>query len=69
MVLKGFERRADQGGRRWAKGEVRLKFVVKVNVARLVNTPCLEDTCEQFIHFIHSLYTCWIGRYTIAIQT
>ena len=39
MVLKGLERRADQGGRRWAKGEVRLKFVVKVNVARLVRTP------------------------------
>ena len=39
MVLKGLERRADQGGRRWAKGEVRLKFVVNVNVARLVRTP------------------------------
>jgi hypothetical protein len=35
-VSIGWVRRSDQEGRRWAKGEVALKFVVKVNVARLV---------------------------------
>jgi hypothetical protein len=33
-VPKGLVRSSDQDGRRWAKGEVALKFVVKVNVAR-----------------------------------
>jgi hypothetical protein len=32
-------RRSDQEGRRWAKGDVALKFVVKVNVARVVRVP------------------------------
>lgn len=35
-MLIGWVRRLDQAGRRWAKGEVALKFVVKVNVARVV---------------------------------
>jgi hypothetical protein len=34
IVPKGLVRSSDQDGRRWAKGEVALKFVVKVNVAR-----------------------------------
>ena len=33
-------RRPDQGGRRCAKGELALKFVVKVNVARVVKMLC-----------------------------
>ena len=40
MVSKGALNRPDQGGRRWAKGEVALKFVVKVNVARVVRMLC-----------------------------
>lgn len=36
----GEERRPDQGGRRCANWEVRLKFSVNVNVARDVKTPC-----------------------------
>jgi len=39
MVSMGCESSADHGGRRCAKGEVRLKFVVNVNVASDVNTP------------------------------
>ena len=38
-MSKGCERRLDQDGNRWVYGEVRLKFVVKVNVARDVRIP------------------------------
>jgi hypothetical protein len=38
-VSIGWVRRSDQEGRRWAKGEVALKFVVKVNVAKVVRVP------------------------------
>lgn len=40
MVSKGLVRRPDQGGRRCANGELALKFVVKVNVARVVRMLC-----------------------------
>lgn len=43
MVSIGCQMRPDQGGRRWAKGEVRLKVVVKVKVAREVRTPYTID--------------------------
>jgi hypothetical protein len=36
IVVNGLVRSSDQEGRRWAKGDVALKFVVKVNVARVV---------------------------------
>lgn len=39
MADHGFVKRADQGGRRWVKGEEALKLVVKVNTAREVRTP------------------------------
>lgn len=41
----GWVSRPDQGGRRWAKGEVALKFVVKVNVARDVRMLCIALMC------------------------
>lgn len=40
-MVKGAVKRPDQGGRRCAKGELALKFVVKVNVAREVRIPCI----------------------------
>lgn len=39
MVSMGCQTSADQGGSKCAKGDVRLKFVVKVNVAREVRIP------------------------------
>lgn len=39
MVSTGCQIRPDQGGRRCAKGDLLLKLVVKVNVAREVRTP------------------------------
>lgn len=57
----GWVKRVDQGGRRWAKGEVLLKLVVKVNVAREVRIPC-------FVSFMHDTEDMGYGG-TIAIQT
>ena len=57
----GWVRRADQGGRRWAKGEAFLKLVVKVNVAREVRMPCS-------VSFMHATEDTGYGG-TIAIQT
>ena len=48
----GLVRRPDQEGRRCAKGEVALKFVVKVNVARVVRMLCKKNHISPAVLWI-----------------
>lgn len=60
MVSTGCQIRPDQGGRRCAKGDLLLKLVVKVNVAREVRTP---------YHYLSAIFRLDVAHHSMACQT